>query len=454
MPEPELDSLDNDRIQYRMDIDTLPPATEELFSAYEANLAKVLYTLESINNNSGYVNYGNVAENYWANTHPEISKSARKAIEKLLKSEIKLASHSTPSDKIRAIEEYIKTHYFKADQAQSTELDYILKEKFTTNLGMAVVTCAFLDLAGIEYEMGFTCDRFELKFDEEFEALSYLQEPFIYFPETDGFLMPSGAYTRYDLLPYEFTHNHALFLKQVTVGDYSTAVAKTKFIEAQPAERSINTIKTDVDLSDPTGDPTIQFERSFSGYAAYSIQPVLSVMNQEDRDKVIEDLCKITGGNTRVVKAEAEHTESADVNLHPLLLKGELVYPGLKQKAGDKYLIKIGELIGEQSTLYGSDTRSLAIENNYNRIYNRTITVRLPEGYAFKNLEDLEIDIEDLDGTVAFKSSYTLDGDVLTITVNEHYKQIEYPAEDYEAFRTVINAAADFNKIVLVLAKS
>ena len=50
-----------------------------------------------------------------------------------------------------------------------------------------------------------------------------------------------------------------------------------------------------------------------------------------------------------------------------------------------------------------------------------------------------------------FHSFYTLKDAVLTVTVNEHYHRNIITPEVYEEYRTVINSAADFNKITLVL---
>ena len=49
-----------------------------------------------------------------------------------------------------------------------------------------------------------------------------------------------------------------------------------------------------------------------------------------------------------------------------------------------------------------------------------------------------------------FTSKFSLKGNKLTITCDEFYNIIRLPVEKYEAFRTVINAAADFNKITLI----
>lgn len=49
-----------------------------------------------------------------------------------------------------------------------------------------------------------------------------------------------------------------------------------------------------------------------------------------------------------------------------------------------------------------------------------------------------------------FTSKYEINGNNLMVTCNEYYDEISVPIERYEEFRTVINAAADFNKITLV----
>ena len=59
---------------------------------------------------------------------------------------------------------------------------------------------------------------------------------------------------------------------------------------------------------------------------------------------------------------------------------------------------------------------------------------------------------------IGFSSDYTLktdkkNGDKLVVTITEFYSQIHFPTADYERYREVVNSAADFNKVSLVLAK-
>jgi len=52
-----------------------------------------------------------------------------------------------------------------------------------------------------------------------------------------------------------------------------------------------------------------------------------------------------------------------------------------------------------------------------------------------------------------FISSHEYSENNFTITIEEYYKEIFIDPEDYEGFRSVVNAAANFNKVVLVLEK-
>ena len=73
-----------------------------------------------------------------------------------------------------------------------------------------------------------------------------------------------------------------------------------------------------------------------------------------------------------------------------------------------------------------------------------------------KNLDDLIIHDtykENADTTMGFNSSYTIQGNILKIHVMEEYRRTSYPLSQYEDFKKIINASADFNKVVLVLQK-
>lgn len=127
------------------------------------------------------------------------------------------------------------------------------------------------------------------------------------------------------------------------------------------------------------------------------------------------------------------------------------------EEAGNKYLFKIGQLIGPQSQLYQDTVRHTPIEDHYNHSYHRELAFTIPDGYKVTNLDALNMDVYDstatANHTMEFHSYYKTDGNKVTCYIDEYYTQLRYPISMYEQFRRVINASADFNKVVLFLEK-
>ena len=74
-----------------------------------------------------------------------------------------------------------------------------------------------------------------------------------------------------------------------------------------------------------------------------------------------------------------------------------------------------------------------------------------------KNLEkfimDFKTQIENKT-EAGFISNYTEKNGEITITNSEYYNIVNYPLDKFTEYKNVINAAADFNKIVIILSTS
>jgi hypothetical protein len=128
----------------------------------------------------------------------------------------------------------------------------------------------------------------------------------------------------------------------------------------------------------------------------------------------------------------------------------------LLENAGNKILVKIGEIIGPQTEMYQEKPRQFPMQVAFPHSLERTIEFTLPEGYTVKNPGELTIHDdyrENGEITMGFSSDYKLENNVMKIHVMEQYRKTFYPLSEYEDFKKVINASADFNKIVLVLEK-
>ena len=116
----------------------------------------------------------------------------------------------------------------------------------------------------------------------------------------------------------------------------------------------------------------------------------------------------------------------------------------------------MGEIIGKQTELYQENVRKLPIEIQYPHHYVRKIKIILPEGATAKNLEKFAMDYKtQLNGKTEaiFMSTYEKKDNTINVENTESYELVNYPKESFDQYRAVINAAADFNKIVIVINK-
>jgi len=196
--------------------------------------------------------------------------------------------------------------------------------------------------------------------------------------------------------------------------------------------------------------------RSFGGYSAVQIQPYYHMLPEETKTKVAQEMMKQIAPDAVLGKWEVKNGERNLSPLsHPFIVTAETTSSSFIENAGNKILFKAGELIGPQVEMYKDDQRETEVQNQYNRTYRRKITIQIPEGYKVKNPDDLKFDIysenETGERVNTFTSDYELKGQELKITVLEYYKQINFPKEKFEEFRKVVNAAADFNKVNLIM---
>jgi hypothetical protein len=160
--------------------------------------------------------------------------------------------------------------------------------------------------------------------------------------------------------------------------------------------------------------------------------------------------------NITIRSYSVQNDRPEDICIKPFIWNVNLTANALLEMAGEDIIFKVGETIGEQSQLYQINERTLPVYVGNLHNYFRQIEFKIPEGYSVSNLENLKMNVEMVrDGKVSccFRSDYTLEGDVLKIRSIEYYSDMEYPKKEFEAFRDVINAAADFNKKTILITR-
>jgi hypothetical protein len=383
------------------------------------------------------------------------SKAELKAAAKLT-GKLDIEKENADFDKMLKLEQWMKINVEIKESTPKSEITTMLDNKYGNELAVVRLYIAAAQNLNIPVELVLVSDRTKRHFDAQTPSYSSLQEYLLYFPSIGKYMSPGNYYSRIGFPPPNYIGDKALFIKESSVGDIKTGVSKIKNIDGNNHALSLNNIDAVVNFNETTYTPTISYIHTNTGYSAYYIQPGIPVMNADQKKLFLDEMMKTTGKETIVKSVKIQGDKPADVLTKPLIISGDVEAPHLMENAGSKLLFKVGDLIGPQDELYQKNERKLDGELMYAHTLDRNITVNIPKGYKVVNVSSINIDKKcaDNDKLIAlFTSSYTQEGNVLKITIKEEYRELYFPKAKYEDYRTVINAAADFNKITLIFEK-
>ena len=443
-----------ERNQYKISGSNITGLKNESYSYFQANLGRVEFKLAYNTARSGarIYTWEEAAKTFYKLLYA-LEKDEEKAVDKIVKSCGDKASLPV-AERIVNVEDKIKNDIKIDESLRGSSLVDIQKYKIASNEGMAKLLIAVYNKLGIRCHPVITCDREKVRFDGDFDTWSYLDDYVIYFPDVDGFLAPYDQTTRYPLIPAELTEQQALFIEPISIGAVQSALATIKKIPAVDYKLSCDNLDIEVSFTDDIQANRIKMNREFAGYDGRFVVPYFNLMTQDQKKNMVDEIIKQTAPDAKISVWDAKVVKSAKNSSCVLDLDFQSSH--FLERAGPRILFKAGLLIGPQVEMYRDDERMNAIENDFNRGYEREIRIVIPNGYTIKNLNDIKMKVV-FDGNentpFIFESNYTLKDNLLTITIQEYYKELRVPLERYENFRKVINAAADFNKLTLVLEK-
>jgi hypothetical protein len=458
LPEVERDTLTTEKLHYKLHVAKIEKLESEYQAPYNASRAFLVYKIDKNTAGKGndMVSYSNVSQNLYSTYYPDYSKKTKGLLSGFIK-ELELPENANEESIARKLDFFIKVNIYSQDVYSDDlkDLDQILTKKVANETGVIKLYIAVLRLLNVKHELVLTTDRKQMKFDTEFEATNFLTDFLLYFPKSKKYLSPNASGTRFGFpMPY-MMDNYGLFMKEVVIGDFKSAVGKIKYIEPVKAEEIIDIMKVTIDFNtENLTENIVNFDRAFSGYYAMNIQPFMHLIQGEKRDELVDNFIENITKELEIQTRKIVNDDSELFGVKPLQFIVDFTTEAFVEKAGRKYLFKLGDLIGRQVQLYQEKERVLPLEEQFHRSYFRTLTIHIPEGYKITNLEDINIDnlyAKNDEELFSFKSSYKLNGNTLTVTADEHYRENIVTVPMYEEYRTVINSAADFNKIVLLL---
>ena len=435
----------------------IPAMKKEPFSYFDANLKRVEFKLayNTARSQARMYTWDDAAKTFYG-ILSKLEKDDEKAVDRFIKT-LNDDSSKPIADRIRSIERKIKTVVQVNSESGDPNLDKvssIVKYKVASRQGITKLFFSVFNDLGIECHTVITCSRKGARFDGSFDSWSYLDDYLLYFPKTSGFIAPYVAESRYPLVPAEFTGQDGLFIEAFTVGDLKSGLGTVKAIPAADYKHNVDNLDIDVTFADDLATNNIRIKRIFGGYNASYFSSYYALMTEEQKLSMVEEITKQTAPDPKFRKWSAEPLEDGAVDR--FLIDVDFVSSHFLEKAGPRILFKVGQLIGPQVEMYRENDRLTEVENDYNRGYEREIRIALPKGYSLKNGQELKFDVTYEDNEempFIFQSDYIVKDGVLTITIKEYYKQLYAPLKRYEDYRKVVNAAADFNKVTLVLEK-
>lgn len=393
-------------------------------------------------------------------------ESEKTAVGKFLTS-IGVRGAETDKQKIKMIEDGIKSQvmvYWELSGNEGENMDTIVARKAASPVGVVKLFCACLRAVGIEHELGVVSDRREHQMDSKFINWAPLTDYVIYFPDFDSYLAPQEPYYRYPEIPYSMLNNKGVFCRTNPEAGYvigrDVTSADAIIRKIAPNESHITTCKTTTEISiNKSMDVMADVTRSYTGYNAADLRQALASAPKEKIKELVKDQVEIAERQEDLVRySTSNESFSAVYQNKPLIINGIVRVPYMVEKAGNRYLVKVGEAMGSQASMYDNKERILPVDLDYPYTNTYSISVNIPEGYKLADAGSLNSYVEETDkdngNTLAyFKSAYTVSGKKLVITVTESYPKTHYAVRDYNDYRKIVNAAADFSKATIVLEK-
>jgi hypothetical protein len=455
-PNPIVSELEDGRNKLNISADNIPALKNLKYAYYEPRRARLEYKLEyNLARGRGQILTWDEAsqrvyEMMYFEVNPKITKKWTKAMR---------IKDGSAFYKAAQIEEYIKSNIYVQDYhiPEFSDLGFVYANKVTSERGIVRLYANLFKAFDINHVLVITSDRSDIVFDPDFHSWNYLDKYLIYLADEDTYIDPSVNTFRIGCVDGDITATYGLFIERVKLGTFESAVGKIRYINPTPFNSNYDNMNIEISVDVDNTAARIVNTRGFKGLSGGYYSRIYKSRDEENKLELLKNLMqtKAPNPNYKTIKT-IEKSNIEFINDAEFIIFSDFTSTSFIEVAGINLLLAIGESIGPQVELYYQEERLIGGESGYNRWYYRKIIFEVPEGYRVVNPEAADIDInEKNDDTIIFnftsKHSYT--GNIYTVDIDEYYNEIIITPEQFEGFREVVNAAANFNKVVLVLEK-
>lgn len=448
------DTTENGKRYIKVQLDTVPKYEKEEYSNYNASRYRMEFKYARfLGRTNDESNDFSDAATYFFDRYMNPDKKALKLAKKWLKKHPLKAT--TEEGKIKELDYLVKSN-FKINEGLymffTPTLETAFKEGYANETAIIQVYAALYDYLGIQYYLGFTTDKTVKLFDEEFETWSFFTKTLHYFPSIDKYSAPSEKLYRVGMIPSDWEGQKGMFIRPVQMGEYKSGMMEIKDIPYSDYKKNFANMDLKVTFEDDFEEVIVDYTNKLGGVFGVGIHSIYPYYNAEERKETREEIIKGIHEDCKVIRTGVIDYDSTKSSLsNPFTVTSKVKLNSLIENAGINYLFNIGLIIGPQVELYQEKKRENDIYVHHPHTNYRTIEVEVPEGYTMEGLDKLNINVESEDKTMAFISTVKEEGNKVFVEINEYYQKTDMPKELWEEFRTVINTAADFNKITVVI---
>jgi len=394
------------------------------------------------------------ASNVYIRLNPALDKKQQKSLDDFC---LTIPKSDDLQEQIWNIENKIKKtiNYDRYIDSKESITDIISTKQANQSDILKIYIAVFKNFK-IENNVVFTSNRYKVPFDKDFESFENLSELLFYFPSINKYLTPTGIEYRIPLFPNTIANNNGLFIIEKTFAGVKIGIGEINFIEIPGNDISHDIMNITVDFTQDIENPIVSSNLTFGGYSGLIFQPIKDFASAEQYKSVLKSIAENYTVQTEFKTLTTENDGTEFIGKKPFVLNVTFEGKELIQKAGDNYLFSVGETIGKQMEFYQENKRTLPVEIDYPHYYTRNIKILLPKGATIKNLDKFIMDYKtQINGKTeaAFTSKYTKKGNEILVENKEFYNIINYPLNKFDDYKAVINAAADFNKIVIIVTK-
>lgn len=451
------DSIYKDKIAHIVKLDSCEGIDDEKYSNYKANLKSIAYKLTGnrASNKLNINSFKSVAENVYSAIYNTQSSNDEDRLNDFC-TQINFKENSTLEDSIKSIEHYIKNEiiFINEYETDKPSIATTIKEKKTNEMGMVKLMANAYKRFNIQTEIVLTNNRYDFPFDPKFENIQQLDENLLFFPKTKRFLSPKNQGNRYPHFSYQLGENYGLFIKTISLGGNDVVMSSTKKIPLE-SDYDSDSLDIQIDFTESLSNPSFIISNTLYGYDAENNQFILDFLDDKQKKEFANEYMKNYSGESES-ENQCFNYGKANIGQVPFIVGAKFSSNKLLEKNAENILFKLGESIGRQDELYQEKPRKTPVESTYPRAYIRRIRVKIPATHQFNNLEGIKLNfdiIEEGKSMAGFHSDYKQTETELDIYIHEYYNKINFPIAAYNDYKNVINAAADFNKVKIILSK-